>query len=194
VSYEKLIAALLEEGEARCREILRKARTTADQVLADAARAADTLERQAEQSVRADLARQRAAALTRASLERRRLLLQAKHRVLDAVWARVTELAAALTGPLRTRIVTAFIEELLRAAPPGPLTVIIDPRERAGLTLPVDGRSLTVEEQRRDDLLLGAELVGSGAILRTSLSARLAKAKPALLPELNRMLFGSSSP
>jgi vacuolar-type H+-ATPase subunit E/Vma4 len=193
MSYDVLIAALLEEGDARCKEILRKARSNADRLLADAAAAAETLDWEADQSVQDELARRHAEAMSRASLARRHILLRAKHRVLDAVWTRVTELAAALAGPQRTRIMSACIEELLEAAPPGPLTVIVDRRERAGLAPSLGKRNLAVEERLRDDLVLGAEVVGGGAVLRTSLSTRLTKAKPKLLVELNRLLFGEQA-
>ncbi|WP_447974706.1 V-type ATP synthase subunit E family protein [Nitrospira sp. Kam-Ns4a] len=189
MAYEHLIAALLEEGDAKCKGILRKARAEAERLIAEAAAAAATLEREADQSTQSELARQRAEALSRASLSRRHLLLQAKHEVLDAVWRRVTETAAALTGPDRARVLRGLLDELLAAAPPGPLTVIIDPRERASLAPYLRARNLTMEERSQDDLLLGAAVVADGEILRTSLATRLAKARPQLLLELNRLLF-----
>lgn len=189
MAYETLIAALLEEGEAKCKGILRKARAEGERLIAEAAAAAKTVEREADQGVRHDLAGQRVEALSRAALSRRQMLLQAKHEVLDAVWRRVTEIALALPGPERARIARGLLDELLRAAPPGPLTVIIDPRERASLAPSLEAQNLAFEEQQRDDLVLGAEVVGGGEILRTSVATRLTKAKPELLIELNRLLF-----
>ncbi|GIW54587.1 MAG: hypothetical protein KatS3mg082_0991 [Nitrospiraceae bacterium] len=189
MSYEQLIAALLAEGEAKRKELLGKARAEAERLIAQAAANAEALEREEERRVRDELAARRAEALSRASTDRLRLLLQAKHEVLDAVWRRTTEMAMALTGRERARVLRGLLDELLDAAPPGPLTVIIDPRERPHLVPYLKSRTLTVEERAQDDLLLGAEVVVDGAILRTSLATRLAKARPQLLIELNRLLF-----
>ncbi|OGR88800.1 MAG: hypothetical protein A3A86_02215 [Elusimicrobia bacterium RIFCSPLOWO2_01_FULL_60_11] len=71
--------------------------------------------------------------------------------------------------------------------------MIIDRRERVRLAPYLKEKNLAFEEQRRDDLLLGAEVAGSSEILRTSLATRLTKAKPELLIELNRLLFGEAS-
>lgn len=189
MSYEALIAALLEEGEAKRNEVLNKARLEAERIIAEAAAAAETLERETDRRTRHELDGRRAAALSQASLARRQILLQAKHDVLEAVWRRVTEMAMALTGHKRARVARALLEELLAVAPPGPFTVIIDRRERASLAPCLEERRLPFEERERDDLVLGAELVGSGEILRTSLATRVAKARPRLLVELNRLLF-----
>jgi vacuolar-type H+-ATPase subunit E/Vma4 len=189
MSYEQLIAALLAEGEAKRNEILGRARAEAERLIAQAAADAEALERQEERQVRDALAARRVEALSRASMDRRRRLLHAKHEVLDAVWRRATEIALALSGQERARVLQRLLDELLDAAPPGPLTVIIDPRERPHLAPYLTSRNLAVEERSRDDLLLGAEVVAAGAILRASLTTRLAKARPQLLVELNQLLF-----
>ncbi len=189
MAYDTLIAALLAEGEAKRKEILSKARAEADRLMAQAAADAAALEREADRRVREELAAQCAEALSRASIDRRRLLLQAKHEVLEAIWKRTTEMAMALTGHERARVLRGLLDELLDVAPPGPLTVIIDPRERPHLVPYLKSRSLAVEERSDDELLLGAEVVADGIMLRTSLATRLAKARPQLLIELNRLLF-----
>jgi vacuolar-type H+-ATPase subunit E/Vma4 len=189
MAYDTLIAALLAEGETKRKEILSKARAQAEALIARVDAEAERVERETDRRVRDELARQREEALSRASISRRRLLLQVKHEVLDAVWRRATEKAMALTGTDRTRIVQRLLDELLDAAPPGPLTVIIDRREQAALAPHLEARKLAVEERSRDDLLLGAEIMADGEILRTSFTTRLAKARPQLMIELNRLLF-----
>ncbi len=189
MAYDTLIAALLAEGEAKRKEIVNKARAEAERLLAQAVADAEILERKEERRVRHELAARRAEASSRASIDRRRLFLQAKHEVLDAIWKRTTEMAMALAGRERARVLRGLLDALLEAAPPGPLTVIIDPRERPHLIPYLKSRNLTVEERSDDELLLGAEVVADGVILRTSLATRLAKARPQLLIELNRLLF-----
>jgi vacuolar-type H+-ATPase subunit E/Vma4 len=187
--YEMLIAALIEEGNAKRAAILRKARDEADRLIVEAHAAAEALEREADLCLRDESAKQRVETLSRAALARRRMLLDAKHEVLDAVWRRATEKALALTGSDRARTLAALLGELLAAAPSGSLKVVIDRRERPHLESYLRERALSFEEQQRDDLALGAEVENGGEILRASFSSRLAKTKPEILVELNRLLF-----
>lgn len=191
--YETLIAALLEEGEAKCKAVLRKARADADRLIGEASTAAEALAREADLHVQQEGARQRVEILSRATLSERQILLQAKREAVEAVWWRGTEMALALTGAARTRVLRALLDELLQLAPPGPLKVVIDSRERAHLGPYLKERGLPFEEQHRDDLLLGVELEGGGELLRSSFATRLTKAKPGLIIELNRLLFTSKS-
>ncbi|MBI4401770.1 MAG: hypothetical protein HY581_09075 [Nitrospirae bacterium] len=187
--YETLIAALLEEGDAKCKAIVRKARAEADRLINEAAAAAETLAREADLHVQQQGARQRVEILSRATLSERQILLQAKQEVVEAVWRRGTERALALIGPARARVLRALLDDLLTSAPPGSLKVVIDGGERASLVPYLQARGLPFEEQHRDDLLLGVELDCGGERLRSSFATRLAKAKPELTIELNRLLF-----
>lgn len=192
--YETLIAALLEEGDAKRKAIVRKARAEADRLIGEAASAAETLEREADFHVQQQEARRRVEILNRAALSQRQILLQAKQEVLEAVWRRGTEMALALTGTARARVLRALLDDLLKSVPPGPLKVVIDGRDRASLAPYLEERGFPFEEQHRDDLLLGVELEGSGEFLRSSFASRLAKVKPELTIELNRILFHDRDP
>lgn len=192
--YETLIAALLEEGDAKHKAIVRKARAEADRLIGEAASAAETMEREADFHVQQQEARRRVEILNRAALSERQILLQAKQEVLEAVWRRGTEMALALTGTARARVLRALLDDLLKSVPPGPLKVVIDGRDRASLAPYLEERGFPFEEQHRDDLLLGVELEGSGEFLRSSFASRLAKVKPELTIELNRILFHDRDP
>lgn len=187
--YETLITALLEEGDAKQQAVLRKAQAQADRLIEEANAAAKALEREADLQTRQEVARQRRSILGRAALSEREILSQAKHEVLKAVWQRATEKALALTGAARAKVLRALLDELLAAAAPEPFKVVIDSRERVHLEDLLKEKGILFDEQHRDDLLLGLELETSGERLTNSLTARLAKAKPALVLELNRMLF-----
>jgi vacuolar-type H+-ATPase subunit E/Vma4 len=189
MAYETLIAALLQEGEARSKAILSKARADADRLVAEAEAAAEASDREAELQAREEVTRQRTAILGRASIAARRNLLEAKREVLEAVWRRVTEKTMALQAHERTKIMEALLDELLAEAPPGPLQAVIDGRERAYVEDRLRDRNIPFHVQNRDDLLLGLELEGDGEVLRNSLATRLAKARPELVIELNRLLF-----
>jgi len=189
VAYETLITALLQEGETKCKAILRKAQDEADQLIASANVAAAALDREADAQVQQEIAKQRTVILARAMLSGRQILLQAKHEVLEAVWRQVTEKALALTGAERAVVLQGILKELLTEAPPKTLKAVIDSRERAHLEGLLDKRRIPFEQQHRDDLLLGLELESNGEVLRSSLATRMAKAKPELVIQLNRLLF-----
>lgn len=189
MSYTALIDALLEEGTTKSRAILDKARTEADRIVSDASAAADALAREAEREVLHEAARHRNEILGRAALAARHALLQAKHEVLEAVWRRVIETSSAMTGSTRVQVLRTLLDELLAATPAGSVKVVIDEREQRHLEPYLQQRGIAFERQNRDDLLLGVESEGGGARLRSSLMSRLAKAKPDLIVELNRLLF-----
>lgn len=192
MAYETLIAALLQEGDAKCKAVLGNAQSEADRLIAEANATAAALDRDADLEARREGASQRTTILGRAALEARRIITAAKHEVLEAVWRQATEKALALTGTERAGILQALLDELLAAAPSGPLKAVIDERERVHLEPNLEERGIPIEPQRRDDLLLGLELEGEGGRFRSSLATRLAKAKPELAIALNRLLFTDS--
>ena len=189
MAYDTLIASLLQEGDAKCKAVLGNARSEADRLIAEANATAEALDREADAAVRREVASRRAAVLGQAALAARQTFLTARHEVLEAVWRQAAEKALALTGTERAGILQALLDELLAAAPSGPLTAVIDERERVHLEPNLKERGIPIEPQRRDDLLLGLELQGEGGRFRSSLATRLAKAKPELAIALNRLLF-----
>ena len=189
MAYETLIAALLQEGDAKCKAVLGNAQSEADRLIAEAEATAAALDRDADLEARQEVAIQRTAILGRAALETRRVITAAKQEVLETAWRRATEKALALTGTERAGILQALLEELLAASPSGPLKAVIDERERVHLEPNLKERGISIEPQRRDNLLLGLELEAEGEVLRSSLDTRLAKAKPELAIALNRLLF-----
>ena len=187
--YEALIAALLEEGAGKSKAILREAQAEADRLIDDAKVAAEASDGEADVQVRQEVVRHRIIVLSRAALSARQLLLEAKHDVLNAVWQRATEKALAFTGAARAEVLGAIMDELLDVAPAGPLRAVIDEREHVHLGRLLKVKQIPFEQQRREDLLLGMELVAGGESLKSSLATRLAKAQPALVVELNQLLF-----
>ena len=187
--YEALIAALLEEGAGKSKAILREAQAEADRLIDDAKVAAEASDGEADVQVRQEVVRHRIIVLSRAALFARQLLLEAKHDVLNAVWQRATEKALAFTGAARAEVLGAIMDELLDVAPAGPLRAVIDEREHVHLGRLLKVKQIPFEQQRREDLLLGMELVAGGESLKSSLATRLAKAQPALVVELNQLLF-----
>ncbi|MDF0642493.1 MAG: V-type ATP synthase subunit E [Nitrospira sp.] len=187
--YATLIDALLEEGRTKSEAIVRQAQVEAERLLNDAQQQCETLDREADAAIRRSLSTQRAVILSSAALSARHVMLRAKREILDAVWRHVSQKATTLTGHARTAVLSALLDEILTASSSQSPRVLIDGRERPYLEEILTERSITFEEQHQDDLLLGIRLEGNGEVLTNCLAARLAKAKPELTIELNRLLF-----
>lgn len=187
--YETLIDALLEEGRTKSEAIVRQAEAEAERLVHHAQQQCETLHREADVAVRRQLSSQRTAVLSRARLSSRHVLLQAKREILDAVWRHAGQEAMALTGQARTRVLTALLDELLSATSSQSPRLLIDGRERPYLEDILKERKISFEESREDDLRLGMRLEANGEVLTNCFAARLAKAKPELTIELNRLLF-----
>lgn len=187
--YETLIDALLEEGRTKSEAIVRQAEAEAERLVHHAQQQCETLHREADVAVRRQLSSLRTAVLSRARLSSRHVLLQAKREILDAVWRHAGREAMALTGHPRTRVLTALLDELLSATSSQSPRLLIDGRERPYLEDILKERKISFEESREDDLRLGMRLEANGEVLTNCFAARLAKAKPELTIELNRLLF-----
>lgn len=187
--YETLIDALLEEGRAKSEAILRKAQAEAQRLLNEVKQKSEALDHEVDSLIHRDLAAQRTAILSRAALSGRHVLQQAKQEVLDTVWSQVITKAMSLTGQARTKVLSALLNEVLAAFPSQSPRAVIERRERPYLEKLLNQRHIPFEEQHQDDLLLGVRLEVNGEVLTNSVATRLAKAKPELMIELNRLLF-----
>lgn len=190
MAYDTLINALLEEGKAKAEAILCKARADAERVLNETEQACEALDRQVALLIERDLSAQRTAILSRAALSGRRLMLEAKQDVLDHVLSQAKGKTMSLTGHIRSKILTMFLDEALQQVSSQSPRAVIDPREKPYLEGILNERGIPFEERQEDELLLGIKLEVNGEVITNSAAARLAKAKPDLMIELNRLLFG----
>lgn len=193
MSYDALIDALLEEGRAKREAVLHQAQAEAERLLNEAKRECEALDHEVDLILHRDLSARRAARLCRARLSGRRIVLQAKREILDAVWRHAGQKAAALAGDARAQVLRALLVEALSASSFSSPRVVVDGRERLYLDAILKERGLAVEEQHQDDLLLGVRLEANGEVLTNCYATRLAKAKPALTIELNRLLFKAAN-
>lgn len=187
--YDTLINALLEEGRTKREAILRTAQIAAEELLNDARRQCETLEREADDAIHRHVSAQRTAILSKAALSARHVLLQAKRDLLDMVWQQAGRKAMALTGHARKKVLRSLVEEVLAATSSRSPRLIIDTRERRDVEDILKERGIAFEEQCDDGLLLGVRLEADGEVLTNGFAARLKKAKPELTMELNRLLF-----
>ena len=191
--YDRLIEALLEEGRTKRDAILHHAEMESERLLSDARRECDALAAEVDLILGRDLSARRTALLARAALTGRHIVLQAKREILDGVWRRAGQKALSLAGGARTHVLTALLAEVLAASSSQSPRVLIDDRERPFLEDSLKQRGLAVEERHQDDLLLGVRLEANGEVFTNCYATRLAKAKPELTIELNRLLFKAVS-
>ncbi|NGZ10743.1 MAG: hypothetical protein CV088_15375 [Nitrospira sp. LK70] len=186
--YETLIDALLEEGRTKSEAIVRTAQAEAERLIHDAQQQCEVLDREVEAAIQRNLYIQRTAILGSTGLSARHVLLQTKREILDAVWSHAGQKAMSLTGQARTAVLNALLDEILAATASQSPRVLIDSRERPYLEEILNERGIPFEEQQ-GDLRLGMRLEADVEILTNCFAARLAKAKPDLTMELNRLLF-----
>lgn len=187
--YDTLINALLDEGRAKCEGIIRKAQGEAEQFLDDVKQTSEALEQETDFQIKRALASQCASILSRATLAARHLLLHAKQEVLASVWKEVSDQATSLSGQSRMKVLSELLDETLAALPGQQSHAVIECRERPYFEDILKKRGIPFEEWHQDDLLLGIKLESDGEVLTNSVATRLAKAKPELTIELNRLLF-----
>lgn len=187
--YDRLIEALLEEGQTKRDAILQRAQVEAEGLLSDAKRESEALAHEVDLVLRRDLTARRTALLAHAALTGRRILLQAKQDILDAVWRHAGEKALSLADDARTQVLRALLAEAVAASPSRSPRAVIDDRERPFFEDILKEYGIPVDVRRHDALLLGVQLEGNGEVLTNAFATRLAKAKSALTIELNRLLF-----
>ncbi|HRC44418.1 MAG TPA: V-type ATP synthase subunit E [Nitrospira sp.] len=189
MAYDTLIDTLLEEGRAMQEAILHQARTEAERLLNEAKQESEALDHEVDRIIHRDLAVRRTARLARAALSGRHIVLQTKQEILDAVWRHAGRKALALAGEVRAQVLRALLLEALSASSSPSPRVSIDGRERPYLDGTLKERGLAVTEYHQADLLLGVCVEANDEILTNCYATRLAKAKPELTIELNRLLF-----
>lgn len=189
MSYNALIEALREEGRTKSETILRNARGEAARLIEEVERESDSLSRRTDAQIHDDITARRTAILSRAALSGRHILLRAKQEILDAVWRHAGRKAMTLAGDARRKVLGALLDEALAASPSPSPCVLIDGRERPYLEEVLIARGISFEEHHQDDLLLGIQCEANGEVITNSFTARLVKAKPELMIELNRLLF-----
>jgi V/A-type H+-transporting ATPase subunit E len=191
VGYPELIRVLGEEAAREAREIRRRAAEERDRILAEAHAAATGAREALLARERKESEARRRTALAKVALERERLLLGERRRLIDALRA---EARAALPGALDPAALGRLVDEVVAAAPPGPFSLVVDPGEgervrallRASHPEALERAELVEAPARRG----GVELRAGRLVLDDTLPSRLARAWPRLEPGLARLLFG----
>ena len=197
MGYQVLIETLLKEGENMSREILEKARAESEAILRDAKEKAEQVEKDSRDLLQKEIEARRARILNQARMEGRRILLKAKHEILDRVFERAEErlrdqLKQAGREGLSRRFWTSLVEESLPEPRPAGLKALLHEEATGDLERVLHERGIECERVQDPDLWYGFRLVSAGGerVVTNSYRARLEKIRPDLLVELNALLFG----
>lgn len=190
MGHRELARHLIGNAEGRKRKILEQARREASRRVAAARARAEEMERDFQESLERDSARERDLRLGRAQLEAGAVELRAQAALADEILARLRDRLARVPSEARyPSVAERLYLEILPEIPRGNVTVRADANAMESLApLLADPRirraSLPEEEMG------GVEVSDEeGAIrIRNTLGARLAKARPALLAEIRRSL------
>lgn len=197
MGYEALIDTLLKEGEARCREILGKARSESETILREAKERLDRLEQQKKEELAKQLQAERSRILNRARVEARQILLKAKYEVLDQIFARAEETLRNWVkkndGKEKARrIFVRLVEEALPEEGRDTLRAILHEEGPQEIERIFHEKGISCEKVKDPVLWLGFRLISDGgkAVVTNSYQSRLEKIRPDLLVDLNALLFG----
>ena len=202
MGYQVLIETLLKEGENRSREILEKARAESETILREAKEKAEQVEKDSREFLQKEIEARTARILNQARMEGRRILLMAKHEILDRVFETAEErlrdqLKQAGRKDLSRRFWTSLVEESLpKPRPSGPnvrtaMKALIHKETPVELEIVLRERGVEWERVQDPELWFGFRLVSTGGeiVVTNSYRARLEKIRPDLLVELNALLF-----
>lgn len=192
MGHEELVRHLIRDAEVRREEILGRARGEAVRLRASALARAGELERESRDALARDVARERAVRENRARIQVRAMRFSARAalaaEIVAALEARLSRLPGDGAYP---RVAARLYEEIRPELPAGDVVLRGDAAALAVL------RSLATDPRFRFETLPDGELGGvdassadGGLLLRNTLRSRLARAMPALLAEIDRMLGG----
>jgi vacuolar-type H+-ATPase subunit E/Vma4 len=197
MGYEELIRDLHREAELKREAVLSAAREEARQIIADAVQQCDRMEQGVQESITRDLEQERTRVLNDAQGEARKRLAQVKTELTQQVFRGLeARLKAVASEEAYRAVLKRLLDETRPEWPEGEIVIRADAGTRSLLKSMMTGRTVRFEPigntAAGEDPLGGFELADRGntmAILNTFRS-RLSKARPELLVELNRHLFG----
>lgn len=190
MGYEELIKELIRNAEAKAGGILTQGREKAEQVIAKALEETKRMEREFHESLTRDVDDERRIRMNRARMEARAVLLQARASFIGDVFTQLEDQLRSLPQEKHyPYLVEKLYGEVLPELPEGPLIARGDKEALSVLTSLLRDRPVRCESLPEEELG-GLEIEDeSGTVrLRNTLKARLIKARPRLMVEINRMI------
>lgn len=190
MGYEELIRDLVREAEAKKEEIARRGREEARNIIAEAMEQVGRMERQFQDTLDREVNRERLIRMNRIQMEARAILLQARVSFVEEVFTRLEDRLRHLPQEKHyPRLVEQLYQEILPELPEGNVTIRADAKAMAVLKSLVRGRQVKFEPLPEEEI--GGVEISDGAEtlrVRNTLKARLLKARPQVMVEINRWL------
>ena len=190
MGYEELIHELIRSAERKKEEILNRAREAAEQTIARAKEKENGLEREFQAALAQEAERERRIRMNRAQIEARAVMLQARVSLMEEVFARLEDRLRRIAGEKDyPRLVEKLYQEILPEIPDGNITVRADSKATAAVKSLLGKRRVRFEPLPEEEIG-GLEVLdeAGGIRIRNTLKARLLKARPQLMVEINRWL------
>jgi vacuolar-type H+-ATPase subunit E/Vma4 len=197
MGYEELIRDLQREAARKQEAVLAAAREEARQIMADAMQQCDRLEQEFQNAMSRDLERERTRLLNLARREARTLPAQVKADLVRLVFTRLEERLKAVASEKRyPAVLGRLLNETKPEWPEGEIVIRADAGTRTLVGPLMGGRAARFEPIENTaaglDPYGGFELANRDetVVIRNTFRSRLEKARPDLLVEMNRLLFG----
>jgi vacuolar-type H+-ATPase subunit E/Vma4 len=197
MGYEELIRDLQREAARKQEAVSASAREEARQIIADAMLQCDRLEQEFLGSMAQDLEQERARLLNRARREARMGVAQTKSDLVRLVFTRLEERLKAVASEKRyPSLLERLINETKPEWPEGEIVIRADAGTCKLLGSLMEGRAVRyepVETTSSGEIPYGGfELSNRDetVVIRNTFRSRFSKARPDLLVELYRLLFG----
>jgi vacuolar-type H+-ATPase subunit E/Vma4 len=198
MGYEELIRDLRREAALKQGAVSASAQEEARQIIADAMHQCDRMEQGFQDSMTRDLEQERTRLLNRARREARLMLAQAKSELARNVFARLEEKLKAVVSEKRyPSVLERLLNETRPEWPEGEIVIRADSKTQSHLKPLLGNRPArfeSIEKTAAIDPCGGFELSNreKTIVIRNTFRSRLSKARPDLLVEMNRLLFGEN--
>jgi len=190
MGYEELIRDLIREAEAKKEEIAHRGREEARRLIAEAMEQSERMERQFEDTLAREVNRERLTRMNRIQMEGRAVLFQARVSLMEEIFTRLEDRLRRLPQEKHyPRLVEQLYQEILPELPEGNVTIRADAKAMTVLKSLVRGRQAKFEPLPEEEIG-GVEISDGAETLRVqnTLKARLLKARPQVMVEINRWL------
>jgi vacuolar-type H+-ATPase subunit E/Vma4 len=191
MGYETLIQDLIQNAQSKSEEVIHRARKEAEQIASGANQEADQVEREFREMLANELDQKRRRRMNHTRIQIRSILLQARVSLIEEVLTRLKDLLRNLSETDDyAHHIKRFYEEILPELPEGGLTIRADKKGISTLTPLVKDRTVKFEMLPEEEIG-GIEILSETGDLRilNTFNARLAKAQPQLLVEINKQIL-----
>lgn len=187
----ELLRVVEREAGAEAERLLAEARSQAERILEQARGQAGSLREEHRQRAEAEEKAAEARARSAANLEAQALLLEAKSRALESLFAEAAGAMGKLSAGQRRKVLGQLMAEAAREIS-GPMLIEVSPEDLAAAKELAKELKLNAEmsaDPKIKDGVVARSAQGSAMVLNR-VSDRLAQARPLMTAEIAKLLWG----